>query len=55
MATQVLLTQGVYAVLGIGDDQGGLRTLIYAIVMTVLYIVSFMVQQRWVFANRRKN
>ena len=55
MAAQVLLTQGIYAVLGIGDDQGGLRTLIYAIVMTVLYLVSFMVQQRWVFANRRKN
>ena len=55
MAAQVLLTQGVYAVLGIGDDQGGMRTLIYAIVMTVLYVVSFMLQQRWVFANRRKN
>ena len=55
MAAQVLLTQGVYAVLGIGDNEGGLRTLIYAIVMTVLYVVSFMVQQRWVFANRRKN
>ena len=53
MAAQVLLTQGVYAVLGITDDQGGLRTLIYAIVMTVLYIVSFMVQQRWVFAGRK--
>ena len=55
MAAQVLLTQGVYAVMGITDDQGALRTLIYAIVMTVLYVVSFMVQQRWVFANRRKN
>ena len=55
MASQVLLTQGVYALMGISDDQGALRTLIYAIVMTVLYVVSFMVQQRWVFAGRRKN
>ena len=55
MAAQVLFTQGVYAIMGITDDQGALRTLIYAIVMTVLYVVSFMVQQRWVFANRRKN
>ena len=55
MASQVLLTQGVYAVMGITDDQGALRTLIYAIVMAVLYLVSFVVQQRWVFANRRKS
>ena len=55
MASQVLLTQGVYALMGITDDQGALRTLIYAIVMTVLYLVSFMVQQRWVFAGRKKD
>ena len=39
----------------ITDDQGALRTLIYAIVMAVLYMVSFVVQQRWVFTNRRKS
>ena len=55
MAAQVLLTQGVYAVMGITDDQGALRTLVYAIVMAVLYMVSFVVQQRWVFTNRRKS
>ena len=55
MASQVLLTQGVYALMGITDDQGALRTLIYAIVMTVLYLLSFMVQQRWVFAGRKKD
>jgi len=54
MAAQVLLTQGVYALLGISDDAGGLRTLIYALVMTVLYIVSFMIQQRWVFAPQKE-
>ena len=50
MAAQVLLTQGVYALLGISDSAGGLRTLIYAVVMTVLYFLSYMIQQRWVFA-----
>ena len=50
MAAQVLLTQGVYALLNIPDTATGLRTLLYAVVMTVLYIVSFMIQQRWVFA-----
>ena len=55
MAAQVLLTQGVYALLGIPDTATGLRTLLYAVVMTVLYIVSFMIQQRWVFAADKKN
>ena len=54
MAAQVLLTQGVYALLGIPDSATGLRTLLYVIVMTVLYILSFMIQQRWVFAAEKK-
>ena len=53
MAAQVLLTQGVYALLNIADSATGLRTLIYAIVMSVLYVVSFMIQQRWVFAPQK--
>ena len=53
MAAQVLLTQGVYNLFHIPDTAGGLRTLIYAIVMTALYIVSFMIQQRWVFAPQK--
>ena len=54
MAAQVLLTQGVYALLNIPDTATGLRTLLYAVVMTVLYIVSFVIQQRWVFAADKK-
>ena len=50
MAAQVLLTQGVYAVLGISDSANGLRTFVYAVVMTVLYFLSYVIQQRWVFA-----
>ena len=53
MAAQVLLTQGVYALLGIGDSATGLRTLIYAVVMTALYFISYMIQQRWVFAPEK--
>lgn len=54
MAAQVLLTQGAYALLGIPDTATGLRTLLYAVVMTVLYVASFMIQQRWVFAADKR-
>ena len=54
LIAQALLTQGAYMLLNIPDDATGLRTLIYAIVMTVLYIASFMIQQRWVFAAEKK-
>ena len=54
MAAQVLLTQGVYALLGIPDTATGLRTVLYAVVMSVLYVASFMIQQRWVFAADKK-
>ena len=50
MAAQVLLTQGVYSLLNIADSATGLRTLIYAVVMTALYFASYVIQQRWVFA-----
>ncbi len=53
MAAQVLLTQGVYALLHIADSAGTLRTVIYAVVMTVLYFLSYMIQQRWVFAPQK--
>ncbi len=50
LAAQALLTQGLYTLLGIPEGAGLVRTLVYALVMTFLYIVSFMIQQRWVFA-----
>lgn len=54
MAAQVLLTQGVYSLLGISESAGALRTVLYAIVMAALYFVSYTVQQRWVFAEKKK-
>ena len=53
MAAQVLLTQGVYALFGIPDSANFLRTVIYAVVMTVLYFLSYVIQQRWVFAPQK--
>ena len=51
---QLGLTHGTYILLGIEDHQIFLRTLIYVVVMTVLYIASFMIQQRWVFRPGKK-
>ena len=53
LAAQALLTHGTYALFSIPDSATGLRALIYAVVMTVLYLVSYMAQQRWVFKEKR--
>jgi putative flippase GtrA len=49
LLAQLGLTHGAFLLFGIGEEQTLLRTVIYVIVMTVLYIVSFIIQQRWVF------
>ena len=46
---QLALTHGAYRLFGISDTQVLLRALIYIVVMVLLYIISFMLQQRWVF------
>lgn len=50
---QVGLTDGVYLLLSIGAEQVVLRAVIYTVVMTVLYLLSFMIQQRWVFVEKK--
>lgn len=51
---QLGLTDGMYLLLDIGAKHVLLRTLIYTVVMIALYVASFMIQQRWVFAGRTK-
>ncbi len=53
MAAQVLLTQGLYILFHIRDGAAGVRTVIYVIVMAALYLISYMIQQRWVFAPQK--
>ena len=55
MAAQVLLTHGVFYCFSITETDHFLRTLIYTIVMVTLYLISYMIQQRWVFAPRQSN
>ncbi len=49
---QLLCTHGLYLLLNIGANQVTLRSVIYAIVMVILFMVSYLVQQRWVFAYK---
>jgi len=50
LAVQTLLNQGIYTLFSIGEEAAALRTLIHVLVMCVLFIVSYTIQQRWVFA-----
>ena len=54
LVAQLLLTQGAITLFGIQDHQTALRGLIYGLVMCVLFIASFMIQQRWVFSGKKK-
>lgn len=51
---QFLLTEGALRAARIGDRQTLLRTVVYAGVMAVLFVTSYVVQRRWVFAGKRK-
>ena len=54
MAAQVLLTQGIYSLLSIPVEATFLRTLVYVVVMTILFVLSYIIQQRWVFAPQKE-
>jgi glycosyltransferase involved in cell wall biosynthesis len=54
MLVQTGLTCVANAALHIGSEQTVLRTVVYVIIMVALYFASFMIQQRWVFAGRKK-
>ena len=51
---QLLLTQGVFWLFDIQDQQVVLRGVVYCLVMCALFIVSFLVQWRWVFSGSKK-
>ena len=54
LAAQLLLTHGISVLLGISDHETILKGIIYALVMTLLFFASFFIQQRWVYANKKK-
>ena len=52
LLAQFLLTEGVFRLLSVGDRQTLLRTVLYTAVMTALFVGSYVIQHRWVFAGR---
>ena len=52
---QLLATEGVYRLLHIGETLVLVRSVYHVLVMAVLYIISFLAQQRWVFASPKNN
>lgn len=54
LLAQFLLTEGVFRAAHIGDRQTMLRTVIYGLVMAALFVGSYMIQHRWVFAPEEK-
>ena len=55
MLLQLALTHGLYQLFNIPNSASFLRTAIYVAVMCVLFLVSFKLQQRWVFASKTSN
>ena len=51
---QLGLTYGICELFRIPGDAALLRGLIYALVMTALFFASFVIQQRWVFAQKKE-
>lgn len=54
LLAQLVLTEGAFRTAGIGERQTALRTAVYAAVMAVLFVGSYVVQHRWVFPSERK-
>ena len=51
---QLGLTHGLYLLFSIDAGRVGLRALIYGTVMAALFLLSYLAQQRWVFAASEK-
>lgn len=54
LLSQLALTHGLFTLFAISEEQPFLRTVIHTAVMVVLFIVTFVIQKRWVFATNNK-
>lgn len=54
MLLQIFMNELGYRLLGIGEAQSFLRLVIHYAMMAVLFIVTYALQKRWVFAGKKK-
>ena len=52
MGLQLGLNELVYILFSIGAEQALMRTVVHVIVMTLLFVLNYFVQQRWVFTAK---
>ena len=50
---QTGMVMAIFSIFQIGVEQEGLRTLIHAGCMCVLFVMNYVVQQRWVFTSKK--
>lgn len=50
--SQLALTYGIYSLFSIGAERIVLRGAVHVMVMVALFVVSYIVQERWVFADK---
>lgn len=53
LAAQTFLTEGAFSLLHIDIASTAMRTVVYTAVMLLLFLVSYRIQQKWVFAERK--
>ena len=52
---QLVLTQGLFQLLHIQHEYSTVRhTVIYVIVMITLFVISYVIQRRWVFGEKEE-
>ena len=52
LLAQTVLTYGLTLLFGISESRIILRGVIHAAVMTILFVASYLIQQRWVFSAK---
>ena len=54
MLLQIFMNELGYRLLGIGEAQSFLRLVIHYAMMAVLFVVTYALQRKWVFAGKKK-
>ncbi len=53
MAVQWALDEAAYVLLAVAPEATALRTVIHVVIMMILFFISYIIQQRWVFRSKK--